>query len=188
MKQSIFVSRVVGSYFSFISNYHRMFCQQTEETLIRRHVLWRLIWVRTVYLCPRFIWVNMICAISFSEKLESIFCTTFINIYMITDQIDYIMCLFDYSCWNRWVAGSSLTVSIVLCPFEKHFIRWLFWSNRGNDPIWLKNCWLLDVNHKLKYFCQSENADTCLKIWAYLKIKFLMPQPKHTLWTEQNRT
>ena len=29
-----------------------MFCKQTLETLIRRRVLWRLIWICAVCLCP----------------------------------------------------------------------------------------------------------------------------------------
>ena len=44
-------------YFQFKSRcvvfiFCRTFCQQTVKTLIRRHVLWRLIWVCIVCLCP----------------------------------------------------------------------------------------------------------------------------------------
>ena len=35
----------------FIANFNRTLCKQKVETLIRRHVLWRLIWVCTVCLC-----------------------------------------------------------------------------------------------------------------------------------------
>ena len=46
------------------SNFNRKFCKQTVENLIRRHVLWRLIWICTVCLCPtkkdaRLIWVKL---------------------------------------------------------------------------------------------------------------------------------
>ena len=36
----------------FYSNSNRTFCKQTAETLIRRRVLWRLIWVCTDCICP----------------------------------------------------------------------------------------------------------------------------------------
>ena len=40
------------SRFQFYSNLNRMFCKQTVKNLIRRHVLWRLIWFCTVCRCP----------------------------------------------------------------------------------------------------------------------------------------
>ena len=40
--------RVVHLY----SNFNRTFSKQTVETLIRRHVLWRLVWVCTICLRP----------------------------------------------------------------------------------------------------------------------------------------
>ena len=43
---------VLGGIFHLISNFNRKFCKQTVETLIRRRVLRRLIWVSTVCLCP----------------------------------------------------------------------------------------------------------------------------------------
>ena len=43
--------RAVGWYFSFYSNFNRTFCLQKVNTLIRRRVLRRLIWVCTVCLC-----------------------------------------------------------------------------------------------------------------------------------------
>ena len=52
LEQSIFVSIDVGWYFSFYSNFNRTFCKQTVETLIRRRVLWRLVWICIVCLCP----------------------------------------------------------------------------------------------------------------------------------------
>ena len=52
LDQSISVLRVVGWYFHIYSNFNRTFCKQTVETLIRRRVLRRLIWVCTVCLCP----------------------------------------------------------------------------------------------------------------------------------------
>ena len=36
----------------FYSNFKRQFCKQTVENLIRRRVLWRLIWFCTVCRCP----------------------------------------------------------------------------------------------------------------------------------------
>ena len=63
LDHSISVSMVVGCYFHFYPNFDRIFSKQTEETLIRRRVLRRLISVCTVCLCPtkkgtRLIWVN----------------------------------------------------------------------------------------------------------------------------------
>ena len=43
---------VLGVIFPFYSNFGTIFCKQTVETLIRRRVLRRLIWVCTVCLCP----------------------------------------------------------------------------------------------------------------------------------------
>ena len=48
---SISVLRVVEWYFQFYSIFDRTFCKQTVDTLVRRHVLWRLICVCTVCLC-----------------------------------------------------------------------------------------------------------------------------------------
>ena len=39
-------------FFIFYSNINRMFGKQTVEILVRYRVLWRLIWVCTVCLCP----------------------------------------------------------------------------------------------------------------------------------------
>ena len=52
LDQSISVLRVVGWYFHFNSNDSRTLCKQTVETLVRRCVLRRLIWVCNVCLCP----------------------------------------------------------------------------------------------------------------------------------------
>ena len=52
LDQSIFFLRVVGWYYSFYSNLNRTSYKQTVESLIRRHILRRLIWVYTVCLCP----------------------------------------------------------------------------------------------------------------------------------------
>ena len=48
LDQSFSVLRVVG----FYSNFNRTFCRQIVETLIRRCILQRLIWVCNVSLCP----------------------------------------------------------------------------------------------------------------------------------------
>ena len=49
----IFVVRVVGWYFTFFfSNFNRTFCEQSVKIVIRCCILWRLIWVCTVCLCP----------------------------------------------------------------------------------------------------------------------------------------
>ena len=48
----ISVLRIVGLYFFLNSNFNRILCKQTVETLIRLRVLQRLIWVCTVCLCP----------------------------------------------------------------------------------------------------------------------------------------
>ena len=63
LDQSVSVLRVVGRYLSFYLNFKRTNCMQPVETLIRRRVLRRLIWVCTVFLCPtkkvaRLIWVT----------------------------------------------------------------------------------------------------------------------------------
>ena len=52
LDESISNFRVVGWYFSFLFKYNRNFSKQTVENLIRRRVLWRLIWLRIVCLCP----------------------------------------------------------------------------------------------------------------------------------------
>ena len=53
LDQSISVLRGVRWYFfRFYSNFNRKLCKQTVETLIRRRILWRLIWVCTICLCP----------------------------------------------------------------------------------------------------------------------------------------
>ena len=54
---------VLGGILHFDSNFNRTFCEQTVETLIRRRILRRLIWVCAVCLCPTkkdamLIWVN----------------------------------------------------------------------------------------------------------------------------------
>ena len=67
MHQSIsFLLRVigVGFFFHFYSNVNRIFCKQAVETLIRRHIQRRLIWVCIVCIIKshkkdaRHIWVN----------------------------------------------------------------------------------------------------------------------------------
>ena len=63
-QQSISVLGNVGGIFHFYSNFYRTFCKQTVETLIRRHIVWHLIRVCAVCLCPRkkdarLIWVNI---------------------------------------------------------------------------------------------------------------------------------
>ena len=53
LEQSISVLRDVGCFFlHFSSNFNRTFYKQIVETLVRRRVLWRLIWICTVCLCP----------------------------------------------------------------------------------------------------------------------------------------
>ena len=46
------ILEVLGGIFHFYSNSNRTFCEQTEEILIKRSVLWHLIWVCTVCQCP----------------------------------------------------------------------------------------------------------------------------------------
>ena len=46
------ILEVLGGIFQSYTNSNRTFCEQTVETLIRRRVLWRLIWVCAVCLCP----------------------------------------------------------------------------------------------------------------------------------------
>ena len=38
------LQRLLGGIFHFYSNFKRNFCKQTMENLIRRRLLWRLIW------------------------------------------------------------------------------------------------------------------------------------------------
>ena len=68
LDQSIFILRVIRLYFSFYQNSNRASCKRTVETLIRRHILWRLIWVCKVCLCPTKrtlgIWVNAVKSIA----------------------------------------------------------------------------------------------------------------------------
>ena len=64
LEQSISVLGMLGGIFHFYSNFYRKFCKQTVENLSRchvlqtvenliiRHVLWRLIWICTICLCP----------------------------------------------------------------------------------------------------------------------------------------
>ena len=52
LKKSISVLRGVRWYFFILSSFNRKLCKQTVETLIRRRILWRLIWVCTICLCP----------------------------------------------------------------------------------------------------------------------------------------
>ena len=42
----------LGGIFHFYSNSNRTFCEQTVDTVIRRRILWRLILVSAVCLCP----------------------------------------------------------------------------------------------------------------------------------------
>ena len=51
LEQSVFKGCKVV-FFVFNSYFNRKFCKQTMDTLIRRRVLRRLIWVCTVCLCP----------------------------------------------------------------------------------------------------------------------------------------
>ena len=46
------ILRELEGIYHFYQNFNRKFCKQTVETLIRRRVLQRLIWVCTVCLCP----------------------------------------------------------------------------------------------------------------------------------------
>ena len=48
-----------GGILHFYSNFNSIFCEQTVETLIRRHTR-RLIWVCNVCLCPTKIWVVVV--------------------------------------------------------------------------------------------------------------------------------
>ena len=43
---------MLGGIFHFYSSFNRKLCKQTVETLIRGRILWRLIWVCTICLCP----------------------------------------------------------------------------------------------------------------------------------------
>ena len=52
LDQSISVFEGCWVIFFILFNYNRTFCKKTVWTLIRRRVLWRLIIVRVVCLCP----------------------------------------------------------------------------------------------------------------------------------------
>ena len=52
LEQSISVLRGVTWYFSFFIQVNRKLCKQTVETLIRRRILWHLVWVCTICLYP----------------------------------------------------------------------------------------------------------------------------------------
>ena len=61
----------LGVIFHFHFNFKRIFCKHTVETLIRRHILWCLIWVCTACLPmshkkeARLIWVYFVCLFMF---------------------------------------------------------------------------------------------------------------------------
>ena len=63
-----FISLLMVLGWHFYSNFHRTFCKQTEETLIRHHNLQHLIWVCTVCLCPTICTLGF-CGLSESESL-----------------------------------------------------------------------------------------------------------------------
>ena len=46
------IVRLLGVIFHFYSNFKRIICRQTVENLIQRHIMWRLIWICSVCLCP----------------------------------------------------------------------------------------------------------------------------------------
>ena len=52
LEQSISILRDVEWYFSFYSNLNRTLYKQIVDTLIRRLILWRLVWVCTICLHP----------------------------------------------------------------------------------------------------------------------------------------
>ena len=67
LEQYISVQGMLGGIFHFYSSFNRIFCKQTVETLIRRHILRCLIWACTICLRPtkkvlarliHFVWVN----------------------------------------------------------------------------------------------------------------------------------
>ena len=67
---------LLGGSFHFYSNFNRIFCKQTVETLIRRRILRRLIRGCTVCLCLtrrmlRLYWLNMI--VQLSSRASGIF-------------------------------------------------------------------------------------------------------------------
>ena len=46
------ILELLGGIFHFYSNFKRHVCKQTVENLIRRRILWHLIWFCTVCQCP----------------------------------------------------------------------------------------------------------------------------------------
>ena len=63
--------------FPFDPNFDRLFCKQVAQTLIRRRVLWRLIWLCTVCQCPTkralgLYWLTMCFGCSKSHLIESV--------------------------------------------------------------------------------------------------------------------
>ena len=50
---------VLGGIFHLYLSFNRKLCKQTVETLIRRRILWRLIWVCTICLCPTKRWLGI---------------------------------------------------------------------------------------------------------------------------------
>ena len=70
LDQPIFILRVVGWHFSFYSNFDK-FGKQTVGTLISSHILWHLIWVCTVCLCPAKRTLNLYGLILCHKSLQS---------------------------------------------------------------------------------------------------------------------
>ena len=75
LDQSISVLRLLDGIFLFYSNsnFKRNFCKQTAENLIRRHILWRLIWMCIDCRSPtkrklRLIWFNK--QTTFSDEIN----------------------------------------------------------------------------------------------------------------------
>ena len=52
LEQSISILRAIWRYFYFHSNFNRVFCKQTVQTLIRRPIMQHPIWVCTICICP----------------------------------------------------------------------------------------------------------------------------------------
>ena len=91
---------MLGGIFHFYSNFNTTFCKQTVETLIRRCIVRRLIWVCTVCRCliKRTLGLN---GLSISIKYQNLICWPkkfgiFIKTFFYITQNDFSLIVYKY--------------------------------------------------------------------------------------------
>ena len=88
---SISVLRDVRWYFHLYSSFNTKLCKQTGETLIRRRILWHLIWICTIYLCPA----------ERKLRIYGLKCNYFAYLIRIAE-------IWEVHCWNNLPSESAL--------------------------------------------------------------------------------